>query len=50
MSDPIQEDMFFAENWTKEKYKKFIDWVNSEQYDKIEEAYSYLAIEFESKK
>ncbi len=43
MSDPIQEDMFFAEKWTTEKYKEFIDWVNSEQYDTVVEAYYHLA-------
>ncbi len=47
MSDPIQEDMFFAEHWTTEKYKEFVEWVNSEQYDTVVEAYYYLAKQFE---
>ena len=47
MADPIQSDLSFTENWSEEKYTKFIEWVNANHWDKIVDAYEEMVSYYE---
>tara|TARA_R110001583_G_scaffold161030_2_gene312945 strand:+ start:188 stop:703 length:516 start_codon:yes stop_codon:yes gene_type:complete len=43
MAEFNQTDMGFADDWSVEKYLKFMQWVASKHWDQIEEVYESLA-------